>query len=161
MAVVVDGTGSVSDSEWEDEIDFAKGIVAAFDNFTLFNNGGTASYVQLASSVESSGVFASLDDFNDFVDLDEPGFGRSDVVEGIAEARVLLNTSESSAAFMIVVTDGTASTSPLNESDAARAEGTTIIAVGVGEDSGNIDDKAVFLRRWAGSYGRRRPPFLP
>lgn len=44
----------------------------------------------------------------------------------------MLNASSSSVAFMIVVTDGNGG-NPLAEADAARAEGTAVFAVGVGE----------------------------
>lgn len=135
LALVLDGSGSIYSGDWELEKEFAKDAVAAFNKRNLFQNGGTASYVQFSSSVVSSGTFYSVQDFNDFVDADlQYGWGTS-IDAGIAEGRLLLNLNESLAAgaVMIVITDGNSDlTSAEIQADAARDEGTVIFAVGVG-----------------------------
>lgn len=141
---MVDGSGSISDyffstessnsiywSEWRKEKEFAKSIVIAFSERNLFENGGTASYVQFSSSVISSASFTTLEDFIDFVDEDEHGSGGTNIDVGMAEANKLLAENPSTATYMFVITDGAGFlyTAPAD----AAAAGTTVFAVGVGE----------------------------
>ncbi|CAM9524910.1 unnamed protein product [Pylaiella littoralis] len=136
LALVVDGSGSISPDDWELEKVFAKDVVAAFTERNLFENGGKASYVQFSSYVYSSGSFTSQEDFDEFVDADFQSSGGTDISEGVAEGQRLLslNNTVASGAIMIVITDGASYiiTAEL-EADAARAAGTNIFAVGVGE----------------------------
>lgn len=73
--MVLDGSGSIASADWLLEKDFAKNTVAAFANRNLFDNGGTASYVQFSSSVESFGTFPSQSEFDAFVDGDDQAGG--------------------------------------------------------------------------------------
>ncbi|CAN0600296.1 unnamed protein product, partial [Ectocarpus sp. 12 AP-2014] len=74
----------------------------------------------------------SLADFNAFVDGSTKYLsGGTDIIDGIAKGRELLKVSPATTSFMIVTTDGISS-SPKDEADAARAEGTIVYAVGVG-----------------------------
>lgn len=132
---MLDGSGSIYSTDWELEKDFAKDVIASFESKNLFSNGGAAAYVQFSYGVASSGTFASSADYNTFVDADVQYGGGTDITAGISEGRDLLNASPSSAAIMIVITDGNAY-DPSVEADAARAEGTTVFAVGVGEMRG-------------------------
>lgn len=91
--------------------------------------------MQFASDLVSFGTFGSLEDFNDFVDNDIQARGGTNTASGIDQATVLLGVSNTSAAFMIVITDGGSNTGadPIISADKARAEGITVLAVGVGE----------------------------
>jgi len=120
------------------EKEFAKNVTASFAERNLFANGGTASYVQFSSNVDDSdtGTFYSLADFNDFVDANDYIGGGTDIDGGINAARELLNNaSAASASFMFVVTDGNDN---VDDADDARADGITLIAVGVGEKYLNL-----------------------
>lgn len=136
VALVLDGSGSINSTNWVLEKRFAKDVVAAFAERNLFENGGTASYVQFDWSLESSGTFYSLESFNSFVDGDVQGKFGTTISIGIAEGRRLLNANDSSASFMIVITDGNDTSSDPSaapaEADTARADGITIFAVGIG-----------------------------
>ncbi|CAN0057619.1 unnamed protein product, partial [Ectocarpus fasciculatus] len=91
-----------------------------------------ASFAQFSWTASDGGTFYSLEDFNDFVDgVDKYQSGGTDIVDGIAKGRELLKVSPATTSFMIVTTDGKSS-SPEDEADAARAEGTIVYAVGVG-----------------------------
>ena len=138
--MVVDASNSITTtspsdnftrSEWTKEKEFAKSLVAAFADRNLFENGGTASYVQFHSVVQSFGSFTSLEEFNDFVDRDEKGIGGTNIDVGMAKANSLLAANASTATYMFVITDGNGivGDAPAN----ALAAGTSIFVVGVGE----------------------------
>ena len=117
------------------ELNFTQEIVAAFAAQNLFANGGNASYVQYATDVVSFGTFSSAEAFNDFVNSDIQARGGTNTAAGIDQGRLLLGVSNTTAAFMIVITDGVSNTGgdPTVSADNARAEGITVLAVGVGE----------------------------
>lgn len=135
LALVLDGSTSILSAEWPQEKDFAKDAVVAFADRNLFDNGGSASYVQFSSVVQSYGTFTSLEDYEDFVDEDFQVVGGTNIAAGIQTGQELLIASPSTASFMIVITDGEYNYGgdPTAYAEAARAEGTTIFAVGVGE----------------------------
>ena len=135
LAVVVDGSRSVSAADFALEQDFAMDAVNAFADRNLFDNGGTASYVQYSTALVSSGMFDSALLFNDFVDADTQSRGGTTTSVGIDEGTRLLGINPASASFMIVITDGQSSSTAATAAaaDAARAEGITVFAVGVGE----------------------------
>ena len=126
IALVLDGSGSVGNTDFLTEKEFAKNVTTSFAERSLFANGGSASYVQFSDLVSSSdtGTFASLDEFNDFVDDNPRVNGGTDIDAGIIAARQLLNAAPAaSAAFMFVTTDGISSIgSAANDS---RADGIT------------------------------------
>ena len=134
IALVLDGSGSVGNTDFLTEKEFAKNVTTSFAERNLFANGGSASYVQFSDLVNSSdtGTFASLDEFNDFVDDNPHVNGGTDIDAGIIAARQLLNAAPAaSAAFMFVITDGISSIgSAANDS---RADGITLFSIGVGE----------------------------
>ena len=135
LAIILDGSGSIDDHEFELEQGFAVDIVTAFSGRNLFDNGGTASYVQYSSGLVSSGMFDTYNKFHDFSDADlQSGKGTITSV-GIKEGTRLLGINPSSASFMIVITDGRSNSVSITSAaaDAARAEGITVFAVGVGE----------------------------
>ena len=134
LALVLDGSGSVNKAEFKLEQGFAKDTVAAFADRNLFDNGGTASYVQYAKRLASSDTFGSASDFNDFVDADKQAEGGTTTSVGINEGTRLLGINPASASFMIVITDGRSSSisATRKAADAARAEGIIVVAVGVG-----------------------------
>ena len=134
IALVLDGSGSVGSDDFEIEQEFAKNLTAAFAESNLFANGGSASYVQFTSYVDASdtGTFYSLAGFNDFVDANEYNGGFTNIDAGINAARALLNNApNASASFMFVLTDGA---DTVTDADDARADGITLIAVGVGKE---------------------------
>ncbi|CAM9206965.1 unnamed protein product, partial [Ectocarpus sp. 8 AP-2014] len=132
VAVIIDSSGSVDDDEWDMSMAFAKDAVSSFANQNLFTNGGSASIAQFSSSASEGGTFYSLEDFNAFVDgTTKYSSGGTDIIDGIAKGRELLQASPATTSFMIVTTDGQSS-SPKAEADAARGEGTIVYAVGVG-----------------------------
>lgn len=138
IALILDGSGSIDTNEWALETDFAEDVVAAFADRNLFENGGTATYVQFASAVGPSGTFNSTEAFNDFIDAAGKLGGGTNIESGIARGRELLSDAPaSSLSFMIVITDGNGGR-PEDEADAARAEGTRVFAVGVGEKTKGI-----------------------
>lgn len=79
---MVDGSGSVSTNDFTQAQQFAKDTVAAFSGRSLFENGGTASYVQFSSAPLDMGTFFSEEDFNAHVDLVTQYNGSTDVVNG-------------------------------------------------------------------------------
>lgn len=138
--MVLDASSSIKNEsgidEWALEVEFAKDVVAAFAERNLFENGGTASYVQFSNSAMNPATLTSKVDFDTYVDETPRGLSSgTDIADGIAAGRELLNASPSSAAFMVVVTDGdvTNGPDPFDEAEAARNESTTVFAVGVGE----------------------------
>ena len=135
LALVLDGSGSISASEFAEEQDFAKDAVNAFANRNLFDNGGTASYVQYSSALVSSDSFGSAQLFNAFVDNDVQASAGTTTSVGIDEGTRLLGVNPATASFMIVITDGQSSsiTATTAAADAARAENIVVFAVGVGE----------------------------
>lgn len=142
LALVLDGSGSISSENWELEKDFAKDVVSAFTEKDLFENGGTASYVQFDSYAHSSGSFTSQEEFNDFVDADLQSQGGTEISAGIAKGQQLLSLNDSGGAVMVVITDGDSYLAYAEaEADAARAEGTNIFAVGVGRSFPSSDLK--------------------
>lgn len=91
--------------------------------------------MQFASDLVSSGTFSSEEDFNAFAAADVQARGGTNTAAGIDEATALLTVTNTSAAFMIVITDGESNVGDLPEdsADIARANGITVLAVGVGE----------------------------
>ncbi|CAM9889925.1 unnamed protein product, partial [Scytosiphon promiscuus] len=133
LAVIIDSSGTVDDTERDQSIEFAKNTVAAFADLNLFENGGTASFAQFASLASEGGTFATQTAFNTFVETTPRIGGGTNIDDGIARGRELLPApSSGSTSFMVVITDGRGSTY-LGEADAARAEGTIMFAVGVGD----------------------------
>lgn len=139
LAVVLDGSGTISTLKFSEAKDFAKNIAAVFAARNMFANGGTASYVQFSSDVDPSdtGTFFSLSEFNDFVDSNDQIYAGTDIDAGIIAAQHLLNDAPpASAAFMVVLTDGEDNVGGDNvavTADDARDDGITMLAVGVGE----------------------------
>jgi len=106
LAIVVDGSSGSSPAEFDLQKSFAQSAVASFAERNLFENGGTASYVQAGDTVASDGTFASQEAFDAFVADDEFSEGSAfNANEGISKAQELLSASPSAAALMIVVTD--------------------------------------------------------
>ena len=108
VAVIIDASGSVSTADWELSKEFAKNTVSSFAEQNLFANGGSASFAQFSSSASEGGTFYSVEDFNAFVDADTKYSGGTDIIDGIAKGRELLNASPTTTSFMIVTTDGAA-----------------------------------------------------
>lgn len=136
LAVIDTSSSGFIDSDWLQKKEFVKDIAASFAERNLFDNGGTASYVQFNGTEYTSGTFSSTQRYDAFVDGTlSATTGDANVAAGIAKGRQLLNAVPSAASFMIVVTDGKrgAAGDLKAEADAARAEGTTVFAVGVGE----------------------------
>lgn len=140
IALVLDGSSSIDPTHFDIEKEFAKNVTAAFAEMSLFDNGGSASYVQFSWGVDDSdtGTFYSQDDFNDFVDANPFIGGATNIYAGIDAARELLNAApNASDAFMYVVLDGNADYGYLNISDVAdeaRADGITLMSIGVGKE---------------------------
>ena len=135
LAVILDGSSSINSTEFALEQGFAKDIVAAFAERNLFDNGGTASYVQFSGSLISSETFSTAQDFNDFADADAQAESGTVTSFGIKEGTRLLGLNPASASFMIVITDGQSNSmaDTTAAANAARAEGIVVFAVGVGE----------------------------
>lgn len=107
MAVVVDGSGSITADNFLLSKDFAKNTVAAFAEENLFVNGGTASFVQFSSSANPGGTFSSQADFDAFVDAEEQISSGTNIANGIIAGQELLNAAaDTSTSFMVVTTDG-------------------------------------------------------
>ena len=68
VVLVVDSSLSIVESDWILEQQFAKDTVAAFASRNIFDNGGTASYVQFSSSTSDEGTFNSTESFDEHVD---------------------------------------------------------------------------------------------
>ena len=135
LALVLDGSGSINADDFLLEQAFAIDAVNAFADRNLFDNGGTASYVQYAAVLVSSDTFDSAQSFNDFVNADNQMGGGTNTFVGINEGTRLLGLNPATASFMIVITDGQSSSTAntIAAADAARAEGIIVFAVGVGE----------------------------
>ncbi len=103
---MVDGSNGTLPAEFDLQKSFAQGAAALFAEKNLFENGGTASYVQAGDAVVSDGTFTSQEAFDTFVADDEFSQGSTfNANEGISKAQELLSASPSVASFMIVVTD--------------------------------------------------------
>ena len=135
LALVLDGSGSINADDFLLEQAFAIDAVNAFADRNLFDNGGTASYVQYAAVLVSSDTFDSAQSFNDFVNADNQMGGGTNTFVGINEGTRLLGLNPATASFIIVITDGQSSSTAntIAAADAARAEGIIVFAVGVGE----------------------------
>ncbi|CAM9382994.1 unnamed protein product, partial [Hapterophycus canaliculatus] len=130
LAIIIDGSSSVNAAGFALSKEFAKDAVDAFADENLFVNGGTASFAQFSSSATAGGTFDSQATFDTFVDAKTQIFGSTNIANGVARGRELLAAAPPSTSdFMIVITDGNGGDP---SADAARAEGTTVIAVGVG-----------------------------
>lgn len=107
--------------------------------------------MQFASDLVSFGTFSSQEDFNEFVDNDIQARGGTNTASGIDQGTVLLGVSNTTAAFMIVITDGGSNTGddPVISADVARAQGITVLAVGVGEFSLAATLNAIIASSWA------------
>ena len=79
---MVDGSGSIEDQDWIEEQKFAKDAVAAFARRNIFDNGGSASYVQFSSFPLDMGTFYSEEDFDAHVDSLDQYKGGTDIVNG-------------------------------------------------------------------------------
>lgn len=82
IAIVVDGSASIGPDDWIEEQKFAKDAVAAFASLNVFENGGTASYVQFTSLPLDMGTFASEEAFNTHLDSLTQFEGGTDIVNG-------------------------------------------------------------------------------
>lgn len=109
VAVIIDGSTSVGSTDFLLEKDFAKNAVASFASRNLFDNGGAAAFAQFSSSASEGGIFTSSEEFDAFVDDELQLFGGTDIIDGLAKGRELLDTNEATASFMILITDGQAS----------------------------------------------------
>ena len=123
LALVLDGSGSINADDFLLEQAFAIDAVNAFADRNLFDNGGTASYVQYAAVLVSSDTFDSAQSFNDFVNADNQMGGGTNTFVGINEGTRLLGLNPATASFMIVITDGQSSSTAntIAAADAARA----------------------------------------
>ncbi|CAM9338952.1 unnamed protein product, partial [Laminaria digitata] len=135
VAIILDGSSSISRQDFQDEQSFAEDIVDAFAARNLFDNGGMAAYVQYASFVPTSGMFDSAQDFNDFAAADVQVGGGTTTSLGIDEGTALLGANLATVSFMIVISDGQSKNTieTVAAADRARTEGIIIFAVGVGE----------------------------
>lgn len=107
VAVIIDGSGSVSSAEEELEKDFAKSAVASFASRNLFTNGGMASYASFATTASEGGTFGSSAEFDEFVDTAPTASGGTNIEAGLIKGRELLNADFSAtASFLIIITDG-------------------------------------------------------
>lgn len=107
MAVVIDGSESIGVDNFEVAKEFAKDTVAAFADKNLFENGGTASFVQFSDSAESGGPFFSQEAYDYYVDRQEHINGSTDIASGIEAGRERLALApEATVAFMVIMTDG-------------------------------------------------------
>lgn len=107
MAVIIDGSGSVSSAEEELEKEFAKSAVASFASRNLFTNGGMASYASFATVASEGGTFGSSAEFDEFVDTAPTASGGTNIEAGLIKGRELLNAdSSATASFLIIITDG-------------------------------------------------------
>lgn len=79
---MVDGSGSIEPDDWEKEQTFAKDAVAAFARRNVFENGGSASYVQFSSFPLDMGTFYSEEMFDAHVDSLNQYGGGTDIVNG-------------------------------------------------------------------------------
>lgn len=79
---MVDGSGSIEADDFILENQFAKNTVEAFERRAIFDNGGTASYVQFGSSTSDEGTFDSPESFNAHVDTVIQTGSDTDIVEG-------------------------------------------------------------------------------
>ena len=82
VVVVVDASPSIEEDEWELELKFATDTVEAFAKRGIFENGGTASYVQFAGYATNEGTFNSTESFNAHVDSVYQSGSGTDIVEG-------------------------------------------------------------------------------
>lgn len=142
LAIILDGSFSLHPADIVLEQGFAKEVVAAFAERNLFENGGTASYVEYSILVApgthlfGAGTFLSAEDFNNFVDFDGQSGGGTTNSIGIDEGRESLAANPATASFMVVITGGQSesiSNATATAADAARAEGVVVFAVGAGE----------------------------
>lgn len=106
MAVIIDGSGSVSSVEEELEKEFAKSAVASFASRNLFTNGGMASYASFATIASEGGTFGSSAEFDEFVDTALTASGDTNIEAGLIKGRELLNADSATASFLILITDG-------------------------------------------------------
>lgn len=79
---MVDASLSIDENEWELELKFAIDTVEAFAKRGIFENGGTASYVQFAASATNEGTFNSTESFNAHIPSDYQGRYGTDIVDG-------------------------------------------------------------------------------
>lgn len=109
----MDGSGSVNIYERPYAIEFAIDTVSAFAELNLFQNGGTASYVEFATDVTEGHTFTSQDDFDEHVE-DAPRMADTDytnIIDGIAKGQEVLPTSfPGTTSIMVVITDGAGTT---------------------------------------------------
>lgn len=79
---MVDGSPSLEPEEFDLAQQFAKDTVEAFARRNIFDNGGTASYVQFSGTTYDEGTFDSPESFDAHVDaVEQTGLG-TDIVEG-------------------------------------------------------------------------------
>ncbi|CAM9907142.1 unnamed protein product, partial [Hapterophycus canaliculatus] len=134
LAIIIDGSSGITPEGFALSKEFAKDAVDAFADENLFINGGTASFAQFSSSATAGGTFDSRATFDTFVDAKTQIGGGTNIADGVARGRELLAAAPPSTSdFVIVITDGNGGDPSVSCcSDAARAEGITVIAVGVG-----------------------------
>lgn len=79
---MVDGSLSITEDEFILEQQSAKDTVAAFARQKIFDNGGTASYLQFSGTTYDEGTFDSPESFNAHVDsVVQTGIG-TDIADG-------------------------------------------------------------------------------
>lgn len=79
---MVDGSDSIEPEDWEKEQRFAKQAVAAFARRNIFENGGSASYVQFTTFPFYMGTFYSEELFDAHVESVIQFRGGTDIVNG-------------------------------------------------------------------------------
>lgn len=106
LAIVFDGSASLSPDNFIISKELAKGTVAFFADENLFENGETASFVQFSSTVSYGGPFSSQEDFNTAIDAEIQLSNHTDIVAGMTRGVELLEDAPIAAGlFMVVVTD--------------------------------------------------------
>lgn len=70
------------------------------------DNGGMASFAQFSSDATTGGTFDNIADFDYYVDTTPRASGGTNIEAGLARGREMLNASPSTAAFLILITDG-------------------------------------------------------
>lgn len=88
---MVDGSPSVEPDEFVLAQQFAKDTVEAFGRRNIFDNGGTASYVQFSGTTYDEGTFDSPESFSAHVDTVVQTGSGTDIVEGKRPACRLLS----------------------------------------------------------------------
>eukprot|EP01128_Nolandella_sp_AFSM9_P013094 TRINITY_DN99_c0_g2_i1.p1 TRINITY_DN99_c0_g2~~TRINITY_DN99_c0_g2_i1.p1 ORF type:complete len:1219 (+),score=314.40 TRINITY_DN99_c0_g2_i1:17-3673(+) len=127
VALVIDGSGSISSGDFEKVRSFSKSIVSSYD----LDGNTEIGVIQFSNRAE---VVSDLSDdevlLNDRIDRMEQFRSGTRIDIGLQYAGTLLNGTV--APVVILMTDGKSDTPAKDQADALKAAGVTIIAVGVG-----------------------------